>query len=52
MQIPYPISKVEQQAIATSLSDTDELINSLDKLIVKKRNIKQGAMHWNGYSPR
>jgi type I restriction enzyme S subunit len=34
----------EQTAIATVLSDTDALINSLEKLIAKKRNIKQGAM--------
>ena len=34
----------EQTAIATALSDTDALINSLEKLIAKKCNIKQGAM--------
>ncbi len=34
----------EQTAIATALSDADALINSLEKLIAKKRNIKQGAM--------
>jgi type I restriction enzyme S subunit len=34
----------EQQAIATALSDMDNLINSLTKLIDKKKNIKQGAM--------
>lgn len=37
-------SKSEQTAIATALSDADALINSLEKLIAKKRNIKQGAM--------
>lgn len=37
-------SKAEQTAIATALSDADALINSLEKLIAKKRNIKQGAM--------
>lgn len=37
-------SKTEQTAIATALSDTDALIRSLEKLIAKKRNIKQGAM--------
>lgn len=36
--------KSEQTAIATALSDADTLINSLEKLIAKKRNIKQGAM--------
>lgn len=34
----------EQKAIAQSLSDTDELITSLGKLIAKKEAIKQGAM--------
>lgn len=37
-------TKAEQTAIATSLSDADALISSLSTLIVKKRNIKQGAM--------
>ena len=34
----------EQTAIATALGDVDELINSLEKLIAKKCNIKQGTM--------
>jgi type I restriction enzyme S subunit len=34
----------EQKAIATALSDVDALISSLEKLIVKKKAIKQGAM--------
>ena len=42
--IPLPPTKAEQTAIANALSDTDALINSLEKLIAKKRNIKQGAM--------
>ncbi|MBN2639946.1 MAG: restriction endonuclease subunit S [Bacteroidales bacterium] len=42
--IPLPPTKAEQTAIATALSDADDLINSLEKLIAKKRNIKQGAM--------
>ena len=33
----------EQKAIATALSDVDSLISSLDKLITKKKAIKQGA---------
>ena len=37
-------SFTEQTAIATALSDTDGLITGLEKLIAKKRNIKQGAM--------
>ncbi len=39
--IPSP---PEQKAIATALSDIDGLIDSLSKLIEKKKNIKQGAM--------
>lgn len=42
-KIPLP-TKSEQQLIATALSDTDLLIESLEKLIAKKRQIKQGAM--------
>lgn len=43
-QIPLPPTKAEQTAIATALSDADALINCIEKLIAKKRNIKQGAM--------
>lgn len=39
-----PPTKAEQQAIADALSDADALIDSLEKLIAKKRLIKQGAM--------
>lgn len=35
---------VEQRAIGKALSDVDELIDGLKKLIEKKRAIKQGAM--------
>jgi len=42
--IPLPPTLTEQKAIATALSDVDELINNLDKLITKKKAIKQGAM--------
>jgi type I restriction enzyme S subunit len=34
----------EQRAIATALSDVDALIAGLDKLITKKRDLKQAAM--------
>jgi type I restriction enzyme S subunit len=44
MKIPLPPTKAEQTAIATALSDADALIQSLEKLIAKNRNIKQGAM--------
>jgi type I restriction enzyme S subunit len=43
IQIPLPPLS-EQQAIAEVLSDVDALVTSLDRLIAKKRNIKQGAM--------
>lgn len=42
--IAIPSSKKEQQRIAKALSDVDTLINNLEKLIAKKKNIKQGAM--------
>ncbi|NLZ46191.1 MAG: restriction endonuclease subunit S [Clostridiales bacterium] len=44
ISIPLPKEEAEQTAIATALSDTDALIDSLEKLIAKKRDIKQGAM--------
>ena len=34
----------EQRAIATALSDVDALLGGLDRLIVKKRDLKQAAM--------
>lgn len=40
--IPLP-SLPEQKAIAEALSDVDALITSLDKLLSKKRDIKQGV---------
>ena len=43
-QVPLPPTKAEQTAIATALSDVDALITQLEKLIIKKRHIKQGAM--------
>jgi type I restriction enzyme S subunit len=44
MEIALPSTVVEQRAIAAVLSDTDDLLQSLDRLIAKKRDIKQGAM--------
>lgn len=44
LQIPLPPTKSEQTAIVTALSDADALIENLEKLIEKKRNIKQGLM--------
>lgn len=43
IQIPLP-PLPEQKAIAEVLSDTDAWIESLEKLISKKRMVKQGAM--------
>ncbi|MCF6149988.1 MAG: restriction endonuclease subunit S [Candidatus Kuenenia sp.] len=43
-KIPLPPTKAEQTIIATALNDADKLITELEKLIAKKRNIKQGAM--------
>lgn len=42
--LPLPPSLAEQQAIAEALSDADALIGSLEQLLAKKRQIKQGAM--------
>ena len=42
--IPLPTTRAEQTAIAAALSGADAIISSLEKLIAKKRNIKQGAM--------
>ncbi|MFL0063604.1 restriction endonuclease subunit S [Tenacibaculum maritimum] len=44
LQIPLPPTLKEQKAIATALSDVDDLIASLEGLIAKKQAIKQGAM--------
>ena len=41
--IPVPATH-EQRAIATALSDVDALLGSLDRLIAKKRDLKQAAM--------
>jgi type I restriction enzyme S subunit len=42
--LSLPPTVVEQEAIAEALSDADALIESLEQLLVKKRQIKQGAM--------
>ncbi len=42
--IPLPPTKAEQTAIAEALNDADALITELEKLIAKKKAIKQGAM--------
>ncbi|MEN8832039.1 restriction endonuclease subunit S [Pacificibacter sp.] len=44
IEFPLPDDPKEQQAIAEALSDADGLIEGLERLIAKKRLIKQGAM--------
>ena len=44
IKIALPTSNDEEVAIASSLSNVDKLISSLEKLITKKKAIKQGAM--------
>ena len=41
VSLPAP---AEQEAIASALGDADALIESLERLIAKKRDVKQGAM--------
>jgi len=43
-RIPFPATNAEQEAIAEVLGDVDELIESLERLIAKKRAQRQGAM--------
>ena len=43
-KIPIPPSEAEQRAIATALSEVDGLLGGLDRLIAKKRGLKQAAM--------
>jgi type I restriction enzyme S subunit len=44
-KLPLPPTTTEQEAIAGALSDADALIESLEQLLSKKRDLKQGAMH-------
>lgn len=44
IEVTLPATKKEQEAIAEALNDTDTLIESLEKLIVKKRCLRRGAM--------
>ncbi|OHX36081.1 hypothetical protein BJL95_09805 [Methylomonas sp. LWB] len=45
MEIPMPVPPVaEQHAIAAALSDVDALLDGLERLIAKKRDLKQAAM--------
>lgn len=42
--VGMPSTREEQRAIGSALSDVDALIDSLEQLLTKKRQIKQGAM--------
>jgi type I restriction enzyme S subunit len=45
MNVPMPVPPLpEQRAIAEALSDVDGLLGGLDRLIAKKRDLKQAAM--------
>lgn len=43
-RIPLPPTLREQEAIAEALEEVDQLLEGLDRLIAKKRDIKQAAM--------
>ncbi|MAF01922.1 restriction endonuclease subunit S [Herbaspirillum sp.] len=43
-KVKIPESALEQSAIASALSDVDDLLAKLDQLIAKKSDIKKGAM--------
>ena len=44
LTVEYPQSIEEQECIVNVLSDMDGMISSLEKLIAKKKAVKQGAM--------
>ena len=44
IRVALPSSKAEQDAIAAALSDVEALLAGLDRLIAKKRDLKQAAM--------
>lgn len=44
VQVALPTTKAEQDAIAEALSDADALIESLERLIAKKRDLRQGTL--------
>jgi type I restriction enzyme S subunit len=43
-QLPIPPTKDEQRAIAKMLSDTDALLDALDRLVAKKRDLQQATI--------
>jgi type I restriction enzyme S subunit len=44
LKFPIPSKLAEQEAIAEALSDADALIEAVEQLLTKKRQVKQGAM--------
>lgn len=44
IRVSFPRSRSEQDTIGNALTDVDDLIHSLGRLIVKKQAIKQGAI--------
>ena len=44
LTLPIPEKEDEQHAIARALSDVDALLAGLDRLVAKKRDLKQAAM--------
>jgi type I restriction enzyme S subunit len=44
LRLDFPDWRPEQRAIAEALSDVDALLGGLDRLIAKKRDLKQAAM--------
>ncbi|WP_039962194.1 restriction endonuclease subunit S [Rhodopirellula europaea] len=43
-KVPLPPTLAEQESIAEALGDADALVESLERLLAKKRNLKQAAM--------
>ncbi|MEI6785915.1 MAG: restriction endonuclease subunit S [Verrucomicrobiota bacterium] len=44
LRLAWPKSEPEQRAIAAALSDADGLLGGLDRLVAKKRDLKQATM--------
>lgn len=44
LRLAWPTSEAEQRSIAEALSDVDELLRGLVRLITKKRDLKQAAV--------
>jgi type I restriction enzyme S subunit len=44
MQVPVPPTEAEQRAISVALGDVNSLLHMLEKLISKRRDLKQAAM--------